>query len=104
MNFEQKYNLNLSFFFFLCAPNRKNLFENKDAGASSDAMKVLVLITDGDPSDTDEDANMIINTYTEKRIIRFVIGVREIPFIIENIYSLTEQPHPKSELKLKFGR
>ncbi|XP_077427955.1 integrin alpha-M [Vanacampus margaritifer] len=53
-----------------------NLFENKHAGASSDAMKVLVLITDGAPSDSDEDANYIVKTYTEKRIIRFVIGVK----------------------------
>ncbi|XP_037115955.1 integrin alpha-D isoform X1 [Syngnathus acus] len=53
-----------------------NLFENKQAGASSDAIKVLVLITDGDPSDDDRDANYVINTYTEKRIIRFVIGVK----------------------------
>ncbi|XP_061686595.1 integrin alpha-D isoform X2 [Syngnathoides biaculeatus] len=53
----------------------ENLFENKTAGASSDATKVLVVITDGNPSDTDEDANMIIKTYTEKQIIRFVIGV-----------------------------
>ncbi|XP_019735483.1 integrin alpha-M isoform X1 [Hippocampus comes] len=76
-----------------------NLFENQDAGASSDAMKVLVLITDGDPSDTDEDANMIINTYIEKRIIRFVIGVK-----IENLNELkmiASDPKDKYAFKIE---
>ncbi|XP_029369917.1 integrin alpha-L-like [Echeneis naucrates] len=50
----------------------EDIMENPDSGASRDATKVLVLITDGDPSDTDRHG--IINTYDEKSIIRFVIG------------------------------
>lgn len=53
---------------------RKNIFESKAAGATPDATKVLVLITDGDPSDSD--SGRIIRTYDEKSIIRLVIGVR----------------------------
>lgn len=51
---------------------REELFENRTAGVSPDSTKVLVLITDGDPSDPDND---IISDYDEKNIIRFVIGV-----------------------------
>lgn len=46
--------------------------ENPKAGASPDATKVVVLITDGDPSDSDKG---IIKRYDDKNIIRFVIGV-----------------------------
>lgn len=52
---------------------RNDILENPGAGASPDATKVLVLITDGDPSDTDR--NGIIKKYGAKNIIRFVIGV-----------------------------
>lgn len=51
---------------------REELFENRAAGSSPDSTKVLVLITDGDPSDPD---NNITRKYAEKQIIRFVIGV-----------------------------
>ncbi|XP_045903225.1 integrin alpha-L-like [Micropterus dolomieu] len=52
----------------------EEIFDNPGAGASPDATKVLVLITDGDPSDTD--AYGIIKRYNEKHIIRFVIAVK----------------------------
>lgn len=51
---------------------REELFENKAAGSSSDSTKVLVLITDGDPTDP---PTHIIQLYDKKGIIRFVIGV-----------------------------
>ncbi|XP_064801875.1 integrin alpha-L-like [Oncorhynchus masou masou] len=51
----------------------KNIFENQAAGATADATKVLVIITDGNPSDTDKRFNSI-NRSDEKNIIRFVIG------------------------------
>ncbi|XP_077575278.1 integrin alpha-L [Stigmatopora nigra] len=54
-----------------------NLFRNKSAGARAGATQVLVLITDGDPSDSEDDADMILETYRRQRIIRFVIGVRK---------------------------
>lgn len=53
--------------------SRTNLFENKSAGATPNATQVLVLITDGDPSDPHKNASL--KTYEEKNIIRFVIGV-----------------------------
>ncbi|KAM4584239.1 integrin alpha-M [Odontesthes bonariensis] len=50
----------------------KHLFENPAAGASADAVKALVIITDGDPSDQKSN---IIEKYDEKNIVRFVIGI-----------------------------
>lgn len=47
--------------------------ESPDAGASPDATKVLVMITDGDPSDGD--VSGILKEYNDKNIIRFVIVV-----------------------------
>ncbi|KAM3864688.1 integrin alpha-L [Diretmus argenteus] len=52
------------------------IFENRTAGASPDSTKVLVIITDGDPTDKDKDG--IIQTYDKKNIIRFVIGVKNV--------------------------
>lgn len=52
---------------------REELFENPDSGASQDAMKVLLLITDGDPSD--RDTRGTIEKYELRRITRFVIAV-----------------------------
>ncbi|KAK6269369.1 hypothetical protein J4Q44_G00393280, partial [Coregonus suidteri] len=51
----------------------KYIFENQAAGATADATKVLVVITDGNPSDTDKKFNSIKRS-DEKNIIRFVIG------------------------------
>jgi hypothetical protein len=60
---------------------RKNIFENQAAGATADATKVLVIITDGNPSDTDKRFNSIERS-DKKNIIRFVIGVSPIISII----------------------
>ncbi|KAJ3614082.1 hypothetical protein NHX12_017659 [Muraenolepis orangiensis] len=49
------------------------LFENQMAGASPDATRVLLIITDGDPSDRDTTIK-IVEKYDEKHITRFVIG------------------------------
>lgn len=51
---------------------REELFENRASGSSPDSTKVVVLITDGDPTDLN---NHTIEAYDEKHIIRFVIGV-----------------------------
>lgn len=56
-----------------CICIREELFENPDAGASTDAPKVLVLFTDGDPSDVDNLG--IIEKYDKKKITRFVVAV-----------------------------
>ncbi|XP_057699342.1 integrin alpha-D [Corythoichthys intestinalis] len=77
----------------------KNLFQNKTAGASSNATKVLVLITDGDPSDSDEDANMILRTYNEKNIIRFVIGVKNEE--LKEVDTFASDPKDKYAFKIE---
>ncbi|XP_046899593.1 integrin alpha-L-like isoform X2 [Hypomesus transpacificus] len=53
----------------------KNLFDNSIAGATPDATKVLVIITDGLPTDSDRNLKSIKRT-NEKNIIRFIIGVK----------------------------
>ncbi|XP_059903388.1 integrin alpha-L-like [Gadus macrocephalus] len=64
------------------------LFENQAAGASPDATKVLVTITDGDPSD--RDMNGIVKKYDEKEIIRLVIGVKRVK--LDTLYALASEP------------
>uniref|UniRef100_A0A3Q2Q3N0 Integrin alpha-L n=1 Tax=Fundulus heteroclitus TaxID=8078 RepID=A0A3Q2Q3N0_FUNHE len=51
------------------------ILENQAAGASKDATKAVVIITDGDPSDLDTRLKSV-KTYESKKIIRIVIGVR----------------------------
>ncbi len=67
-----KFSLFWAFQMLLYIFYRENIFDNPAAGASSDATKVVVIITDGDPSDED---NKIVEKYDAKKIIRFVIGV-----------------------------
>ncbi|KAK2815604.1 hypothetical protein Q5P01_026071 [Channa striata] len=74
-----------------------HLFENSAAGASPDATKVLVIITDGDPSDTDR--NNIVKKYDEKNIIRFVIGVK-VPSM-DKFKSISSQPTDKYAFKIE---
>ncbi|CAL8270100.1 unnamed protein product [Gadus morhua 'NCC'] len=64
------------------------LFENQAAGASPDATKVLVIITDGDPSDRDR--NGIVKKYNDKEIIRLVIGVKQVK--LDNLYAIASEP------------
>uniref|UniRef100_A0AAZ3RAF6 VWFA domain-containing protein n=1 Tax=Oncorhynchus tshawytscha TaxID=74940 RepID=A0AAZ3RAF6_ONCTS len=67
----------------------KNIFENQAAGATADATKVLVIITDGNPSDTDKRFNSI-NGSDDKNIIRFVIGVKNVD--LTKLKSLASKP------------
>uniref|UniRef100_A0A8C5F7V6 VWFA domain-containing protein n=1 Tax=Gadus morhua TaxID=8049 RepID=A0A8C5F7V6_GADMO len=71
------------------------LFENQAAGASPDATKVLVIITDGDPSDRDR--NGIVKKYNDKEIIRLVIGVKQVK--LDNLYAIASEP--KTSLWIK---
>lgn len=48
--------------------------ENESAGASKNANKAVVIITDGDPSDLDKSFQSVA-TYNRKEITRVVIGV-----------------------------
>nr|XP_019939706.1 PREDICTED: integrin alpha-M-like [Paralichthys olivaceus] len=75
----------------------KNVFEDPDVGASPDAIKVLVIITDGDPSDTN--ADLIIEEYQKKQIIRFVIGVKDV--MLEKFTAIASQPTDKYAFKIE---
>uniref|UniRef100_A0A665UZU2 Integrin alpha-M-like n=1 Tax=Echeneis naucrates TaxID=173247 RepID=A0A665UZU2_ECHNA len=75
----------------------EDIMENPASGASRDATKVLVLITDGDPSDTDRHG--IINTYDEKSIIRFVIGVKDVT--LDRFTSISSAPTEKYAFKIE---
>ncbi|XP_071245053.1 integrin alpha-X-like isoform X1 [Salvelinus alpinus] len=67
----------------------KNIYENQTAGATADATKVLVIITDGNPSDTDRKFNSIKRS-DDKNIIRFVIGVKILD--LTKLKSLASEP------------
>lgn len=73
------------------------ILENSKAGASSDATKVVVLITDGDPSDSDRSG--IIKKYDEKNIIRFVIGVKDAK--LEKFRAIASEPKDKNAFKIE---
>ncbi|XP_071359347.1 integrin alpha-L-like isoform X2 [Trachinotus anak] len=74
-----------------------DILENPDAGASRDALKVLVLITDGDPSDTDREG--IIKRYADKNILRFVIGVRVAK--LDKFRAIASEPTEKYAFKIE---
>jgi len=52
---------------------RKNLLNNVSSGADLSAQKALVIITDGDPTDNDEEN--VLKRCNEQNILRFIIGV-----------------------------
>ncbi|XP_047435393.1 integrin alpha-M-like [Mugil cephalus] len=74
-----------------------HIFENPEAGASPDATKVLVLITDGDPSDPDR--NDIVKKYDEKNIIRLVIGVKEAK--LDKFRIIASEPKDKNAFQIE---
>ncbi|XP_026159746.1 integrin alpha-M [Mastacembelus armatus] len=75
----------------------KTIFENPEAGASPDPTKVLVIITDGDPSDTDNSG--VIKKYNEKSIIRFVIGVKDAK--LDKFTTIASEPTDKYAFKIE---
>ncbi|KAI3352734.1 hypothetical protein L3Q82_019312 [Scortum barcoo] len=75
----------------------EKIFENPATGASPDATKVVVLITDGDPSDSDKDH--IIKRYDDKKIIRFVIGVKEAN--MDKFRAIASEPKDKNAFKIE---
>uniref|UniRef100_A0A3B3D5Z4 VWFA domain-containing protein n=1 Tax=Oryzias melastigma TaxID=30732 RepID=A0A3B3D5Z4_ORYME len=74
-----------------------NLFGKESAGATPGATQVLVLITDGDPSDTQKD--VVLTKYDQKNIIRFVIGVRINS--MEKIKPIASEPKDKHVFKIE---
>uniref|UniRef100_A0A8P4G3Z1 VWFA domain-containing protein n=1 Tax=Dicentrarchus labrax TaxID=13489 RepID=A0A8P4G3Z1_DICLA len=75
----------------------EGILENPDAGASPDATKVVVLITDGDPSDSDKYG--IIKRYDDKNIIRFVIGVKAAN--LAKFKAIASEPKDKNAFKIQ---
>ncbi|AWP06281.1 putative integrin alpha-L-like [Scophthalmus maximus] len=75
----------------------KHILENPTAGASPDATKVLVIITDGDPSDGNRDG--IIEQYDKKSIIRFVIGVKDAK--MDKFKNIASEPTDKYAFKIE---
>ncbi|MBN3292884.1 ITAL protein, partial [Polypterus senegalus] len=67
-----------------------NLLYNTQYGAKENATKVLLIITDGDPTDYDDDYNNVTKRLDEKHIIRYVIGIGNVK--IENLKSLASEP------------
>ncbi|XP_077094004.1 integrin alpha-L-like isoform X2 [Siphateles boraxobius] len=68
----------------------KNLLNSVLSGADLSAQKALVIITDGDPTDNDNDN--VLNTCDEQNILRFIIGVGKV--------DLTRLTHLASEPKI----
>uniref|UniRef100_A0A669CPS3 Integrin alpha-L n=1 Tax=Oreochromis niloticus TaxID=8128 RepID=A0A669CPS3_ORENI len=73
------------------------IFDNNATGASPDATKVLILITDGDPSDTDKKG--IIKKYDEKNIIRLVIGIKDAK--LDKFRAIASEPKDKNAFKIE---
>ncbi|KAM3624674.1 uncharacterized protein V6R79_026459 [Siganus canaliculatus] len=74
----------------------EEILESPAAGASPDATKVVVLITDGDPSDTNR--LKIIERYDEKNIIRFVIGVKDAN--LAKFRAIASEPKDQNAFKI----
>lgn len=70
----------------------KEHFESTANGATPEATKVLVVITDGDPSDSD--SNRIVMEYDSKNIIRFVIGVKDVN--CDKLKTIASEPKDKN--------
>ncbi|KAG7486286.1 hypothetical protein JOB18_028599 [Solea senegalensis] len=75
----------------------ETIFENPAVGASPDATKVLVMITDGDPSDSN--STMDIQRYVEKHIIRFVIAVKDAK--LDKFTDIASKPTDKYAFKIE---
>ncbi|XP_030596362.1 integrin alpha-L-like [Archocentrus centrarchus] len=73
------------------------ILENPAAGATPDATKVLVLITDGDPSDVDRTG--IIKKYDDKNIIRLVIGIKDAK--LDKFRAIASEPKDKNAFKIE---
>ncbi|CAJ1053080.1 LOW QUALITY PROTEIN: integrin alpha-M [Xyrichtys novacula] len=73
------------------------IFENPASGVTPDSTKVVVLITDGDPSDSDR--NKVIQKYDNGGIIRFVIGVKNAS--LEKFTAIASEPKDKNAFKIE---
>uniref|UniRef100_A0A3Q3IWD3 VWFA domain-containing protein n=1 Tax=Monopterus albus TaxID=43700 RepID=A0A3Q3IWD3_MONAL len=75
----------------------EKIFEDPNTGTSSDATKVVVIITDGNPSDSNK--GNIIEKYQAKNIIRFVIGVNVAN--LDKFTDIASKPTDKYAFKIE---
>ncbi|RXN32872.1 integrin alpha-L-like protein [Labeo rohita] len=66
----------------------KNLLNNVSSGASPNAQKALVIITDGDPSDNDREN--VLSRCDEQNIDRYIIGVGKVS--LSTVTQLASEP------------
>ncbi|XP_056120215.1 integrin alpha-L-like isoform X2 [Rhinichthys klamathensis goyatoka] len=66
----------------------ENLLNNVSSGADLSAQKALVIITDGDPSDKEEEN--VLNRCNEQNILRFIIGVGHVS--LNKLRELASEP------------
>uniref|UniRef100_A0A668T3W8 VWFA domain-containing protein n=1 Tax=Oreochromis aureus TaxID=47969 RepID=A0A668T3W8_OREAU len=71
------------------------IFDNNATGASPDVTKVLILITDGDPSDTDRRG--IIKRYDDKNITRLVIKDAKL----DKFRAIASEPKHRNAFKIE---
>ncbi|XP_059411000.1 integrin alpha-L-like [Carassius carassius] len=78
----------------------ENLLNSVSFGANPNAQKVLVMITDGDPSDND-DYN-VLNRYDDQNILRYVIGVGKVD--LTGLTQLASEPKQNNTFYIKDYR
>ncbi|XDV17141.1 hypothetical protein PO909_016546 [Leuciscus waleckii] len=66
----------------------KNLLNSVSSGADLSAQKALVIITDGEPTDFDDEN--ALRRCNEQNILRYVIGVGKVS--LANLYELASEP------------
>ncbi|XP_076001835.1 integrin alpha-L [Genypterus blacodes] len=75
----------------------QHMLNNVTEGASPDATKVVVIITDGDPTDTNSKG--IIQTCDNQGIIRFVIGVKVLD--LKKLRLIASEPKDNNTFYIK---
>ncbi|KAK1151931.1 integrin alpha-L [Acipenser oxyrinchus oxyrinchus] len=72
----------------------KTLLYNTTAGAIENATKVLVIITDGNPTDYNSWFGNVVGELDQKNIIRYVIGIGNVQ--LDGLKKLASQPKDKN--------
>ncbi|XP_052406743.1 integrin alpha-L-like isoform X2 [Carassius gibelio] len=78
----------------------KNLLNSVSSGADPYAQKVLVIITDGDPSDNDDD--YVLKRCDEQNILRYVIGVGNLD--LTELSQMASEPKQNNTLYIQNYR
>ncbi|XP_052402573.1 integrin alpha-L-like [Carassius gibelio] len=75
----------------------KNLLNRVSSGADPNAQKALVIITDGDPSDNDDDN--VLKKCDEQNILRYIIGVGNVE--LTGLTQLASEPKQNNTFYIK---